>query len=538
MKKLISLIKVSLNHDMNIFKINSKKQSKASKILFPLVLTAYLMLIMGTYSEMLIEALAPMHLEFIVLSVFGLIVSFISLLEGIYKSSSLLFNCKDDNMLLSLPLRKSTILFIRIFKFYVFELLYNSLFLLPAMVIYAYHVNPSWTFYLSSLIALLILPVIPIVLSCIIGFIITYLSSKVKGKNIFQSIISIIFVLAIMVMSFKMQSFAEGIVEKAASINDIIVKLYYPVGAYISLVNNFDIGTLLIYIFSHIIIFAIITLILGKIYFKINSSFKKETKVHHKNVNYVNKKRSRASAFVHKELNKFLTTPVFITNAGIGLVIFILICIITSLKFDSVVASMIKDNPEASIDMIKSYLPLALFGLVAFSSFMTSITSSMISLEGKSFRLLKSFPISSTKIVMYKVLTALIIMVPCLILGDLIVFIRFGFNIIDMILIVLASIILPLTTQLIGIIINLKYPKVDATNDTEVVKQSMSSAISVFIGMGLLAITGGGMLTLFGFKTPNYIIMLIVIVIYSLISILLRIYLSKNCEKYFNEIVA
>ena len=54
MKPLLSLIKVSLNHDMNIFKINSKKQSKLSKILLPIILTGYIMGIFGVYSNELI----------------------------------------------------------------------------------------------------------------------------------------------------------------------------------------------------------------------------------------------------------------------------------------------------------------------------------------------------------------------------------------------------------------------------------------------------------------------------------------------------
>ena len=41
MNKIISLIKVSFNHDMNIFKINTKKQSNCSKIILPLLITLY-----------------------------------------------------------------------------------------------------------------------------------------------------------------------------------------------------------------------------------------------------------------------------------------------------------------------------------------------------------------------------------------------------------------------------------------------------------------------------------------------------------------
>ena len=55
MKKLLSLIKVSLNHDMNIFKINGKKQSKFAKVGLPIIITIYIMIVLGVYSFKLLE---------------------------------------------------------------------------------------------------------------------------------------------------------------------------------------------------------------------------------------------------------------------------------------------------------------------------------------------------------------------------------------------------------------------------------------------------------------------------------------------------
>ena len=66
---------------------------------------------------------------------------------------------------------------------------------------------------------------------------------------------------------------------------------------------------------------------------------------------------------------------------------------------------------------------------------------------------------------------------------DIIFFINFKLEIIDYILIILVSIVAPTISSLLGLIINLKYPKMDATSDTEVVKQSISSMISVLSGI-------------------------------------------------------
>ena len=138
---------------------------------------------------------------------------------------------------------------------------------------------------------------------------------------------------------------------------------------------------------------------------------------------------------------------------------------------------------EISITEIKAMMPKIFYGFVVFISCMTSITSSMISLEGKSFNITKSLPVSTEKILLAKVLTSNIISIPVILLSDIIFFIVFKVAIMDIVFILLASIIIPTFTALIGILMNLKYPKMDATSDTEVVKQSMSSMVAVFIGM-------------------------------------------------------
>ena len=51
---------------------------------------------------------------------------------------------------------------------------------------------------------------------------------------------------------------------------------------------------------------------------------------------------------------------------------------------------------------------------------MKSITSSMISLEGKTFSILKSLPVKPYTIIKSKILTAVLIMIPCILIGDII----------------------------------------------------------------------------------------------------------------------
>ena len=119
MKKYFSLIRASMSEGMNLFKIKSKNKTGISKMILPIFLAFVLMGVMFSYSKSIMEQLQEVHMEFVLLTLFILLTSILTLIEGIYKSGSLLFKCKDDNLLLSLPIKKSVVLFIRILKFYV-----------------------------------------------------------------------------------------------------------------------------------------------------------------------------------------------------------------------------------------------------------------------------------------------------------------------------------------------------------------------------------------------------------------------------------
>ena len=519
MKKLFSLIRASMTEGMNLFKISTKKKNFFTQVLLPILLILMLMGVMYSYSELIMEELHKVNMEFVLLTLFVILTSLMALIEGVYKSGSLLFNCKDDNLLLSLPIKKSTVLFIRVFKFYAFELLYNSVFLAPAMIVYARYVHPDAMFYVVSIIGLLVFPIIPILISCLIGTVITFISSKFKGKNYVQTIFIFVFLLGVIYYSYNSEDLFSNIAKNASSINDFITKLYYPAGVYIELITSFNVVKLLEFIFVHLGIFIITIILIGKLYFKVNSSVK-AIKVSKTKKEYKIKTATPMKAIIKKEFNRFLNSPVFITNAGFGPILFIAGCILASVK----------------LDQFKSYSAIVMFGFICFTSFMTSITSSMISLEGKSFGILKSLPITPYKIVQAKVLTAILIILPCILIGDIIIFVRFGFDLWSILLILIATILFPLVAETFGIIINLKYPKMDAQNDTEIVKQSMSSMISVFSGMAIFGITAFLLYKAWDAKIPINLIMLIFTGVYVLIYLGLMVLLHKICDKSFDNI--
>lgn len=538
MKKLYSLIKACMTSDMSLFKIKTKKNGKRSALL-PLFIALYLMFVIWSSANVMFEKLAPMNLAPFLLALASFGISIMTIIEGIYKSGSLIFNAKDDDLLLSLPIKRSTVLFIRVFKFYTFELLFNSLFLLPIMVAYIrWGSNITWTYFLTSLLMLLLLPIIPIVISCIIGALTSSLSSRFKYKNAVEIIISMIFLIGILYFSFNVEGLFNYITENANSINDIITKIYYPAGIYAKLVADFKILDLLIFILVNIFIFLIFIYSLSKVYFKINSRLKKAV-VSNKKVNVADlviKSHSKTYSLIKKEINTFFKTPVFIINAGFALVLFILGSIIVSIRFDSAL-NLLTNMKEFNItkELIINNISILILILITLAAFMTSITNSVISLEGKSISILKSLPIKVKTILMSKVLAALTITAPVILLGDIILFIRFKITIIESILLIILSILMPLVSHFIGIIVNLKYPKLEWESTTEVVKQSTSSFIAVMIGMLLFIITVGIISSVIG-SISSSIILVLATIIFMIIDLILYLYLINKGKQNFSDL--
>ena len=67
-------------------------------------------------------------------------------------------------------------------------------------------------------------------------------------------------------------------------------------------------------------LFIITIFIIGRVYFNINSSAK-SIKRSKSNKNYKIKTLTPMRALIKKEFNRFINSPVFVTNAGFGLVL-------------------------------------------------------------------------------------------------------------------------------------------------------------------------------------------------------------------------
>ena len=175
--------------------------------------------------------------------------------------------------------------------------------------------------------------------------------------------------------------------------------------------------------------------------------------------------------------------------------------------------------------MIKNYLPTAFYFIILFMGSSIRITSSSISLERKTINILKSLPVDEKMVLKSKILACYIITLPILIILSILFIIRFKVSILYSGLILILNIVIIRLMSCIGLIVNLKYPNMNASNDTEAMKQNIGSLIYAFIGILIFA---GSMIAVY--ILSNHIQRIIVLILHLML-------LSAASEKLYTYLM-
>ena len=542
MGKFFTLLKASLTEGMSLFKVRTRKTGKEKSGAGLVVgLSALIAFSVGFYVLGILEGLNGTGRESSLLAVFVLAATLLTVIEGIYKSESLLFNCKDDDLLLSLPISRREIIWLRLLKFYLFELAYNSLFLAPMMVVYAIRVPVEPTFYLVSFVTLVLMPIIPILFSCLVGTAIACFSARFKKNNFVKVLLSFLMIMLIMAASFGLSFMShthEGLEVLGniyAEVGERVAQFYYPAGAYMKLATDFKIGELLVFVLINIVVTVLVVILISLVYFKVNSRLKISQNVKRKVEAKEFKARRPVFALMRKELNRFFGSTVFVTNAGFGLIMFLVGIGAICWKFNDL-ERLFSEDSAITFAEVKAMLPVGVYLWMSFMTLMTFITGAMISLEGKRINILKTLPVRATTILEAKVFAALTIILPPVLIGDLVAAIWFKFGIVETALLLLGSITIPSAMQIWGILVDLKNPMLDAENDAEVVKQSRNTLVLTVSAFAMVGVTMGIAGVMFLFKMSKILILGSITGIFVVLLFILVLRLRKKAGEWFGRI--
>jgi len=202
-----------------------------------------------------------------------------------------------------------------------------------------------------------------------------------------------------------------------------------------------------------------------------------------------NRKRPRSPfrALVEREAARYLATPVYLMNTGLGLA-----GLVVGGGAAAIMGEKLRTLP---LPVSPALLAAAAMGFLLST---VTITGSSVSLEGSRLWILKEAPLAAGTVLRAKAAFQLLLAWPCVLLGT--AGAGWGLRLApaEWGALLAAGLAFALCCALLGLACNLCLPKLDALNDMAVVKQSAASLAAAFGGMGLWLACAGGAWVLSG----------------------------------------
>lgn len=270
---------------------------------------------------------------------------------------------------------------------------------------------------------------------------------------------------------------------------DIPLLIYFFVPTSILLFNAVVTGSIiwfLLFIVASIVALSLTVLLLSLFFKIINQGLNNNKKTAYKQRKIRYRQKGALGSLLHLEVKNYFNTTIYVFNTMFGLILLVIASIAGLIMYFT--------NPQLIAMFTSDMIFIMLILFFCFSCGLSLTTNSSISLEGRNLYIKKSLPLKYSQIFLSKILLNLVIVLPFLILSYLLilpVLIDLQFSILAMVSIFLVPLIFVVVLSIMALMINLWFPKLQYTTETEVVKQSLSVLITVFLGMifmGLFAV--------------------------------------------------
>lgn len=405
----------------------------------------------------------------------------IGIVTTMLRANAALFGYRDYDLMMSLPVSANKVMLSRLISLYCTELLFSAFVMLPVGIVYAIFAKPIAFYYVAFIVTFFLIPLIPLTLSAFIGLLVARVGASFKHKNLVTTILGLAALCLIMAFSFDikgMQNLVVNFSDIGVSIANAIHRLY-PVSVwYEAALCDGDALSLALFAIVSLGAFLLLAFLLGKYNKSLYGWLTKASTRSNYKVGRLKASRP-VVALYKKELRRYGASPIYIMNTAAGSILMTLACIALLASGGDLSAIENEMEMQGLSEMLSVAAP---YFLALFVS-MSNTTASSISIEGKSFWLLKSLPIQFADIIYAKSLLSLTITVPAILVNATILSLVLHSSPIQTAANILIPLAVALFMPLIGLIANLMWPKFDWSNEAQIVKQGAPVAVSMFGGM-------------------------------------------------------
>ena len=339
---------------------------------------------------------------------------------------------------------------------------------------------------------MLLISVFVLTLSCALGWVVAKISLKLKNKSFITVVISLAFIGGYYFFYFKAQTLIQDLLANAAVYGEKIKGTAYPLYLF-GKVGTGDAFAMAVVSAVILALFALMWALISRSFLKIVTSSVHTSKKEYKETAV--KQKSMAAALLAKEFGRFTSSPNYMLNCGLGILL-LPIAGVMLLWQGGAVISVFNEVFGARTGST----PVLLCAAVCMLAFMNDRAAPSVSLEGKSLWLMQSLPVTPWQVLRAKLGMQLILTgIPVLFCTACIAFI-YPYTPLELFLMVLVPMSYVLLSALFGLFLGLKMPNLSWTSEITPIKQSASVTIALFSGFGYTALLCAGFMLMNGWK--------------------------------------
>ena len=166
----------------------------------------------------LCEPLVAIGYGWLYFAIIGMVAIVLGAFGSVFNTHSTLYLAKDNDLLLALPIPVSKILFARISGVYLMGLMYELIAMVPALIIWFVYADLTVLGVIFSLLIPFVLSVFVLTLSCVLGWVVALVSSKIKNKSFITVILSLAFIAAYYFFYMRAYEMLMSIVTNAEAV--------------------------------------------------------------------------------------------------------------------------------------------------------------------------------------------------------------------------------------------------------------------------------------------------------------------------------
>ena len=524
------LLKKQLSEIFRSYFYDAKKNKPRSKASTVSLIVLYVLLMVGVIGGMFtlfsIGLCAPLHeagLDWLYFTLFALVGVLMGVFGSVFNTFSGLYQAKDNDLLLSLPIPVRTLMASRLLTVYLMGLMYSAVVILPAVIVYWVTVSAAPMALLGGVLLTALISIFVLTLSCALGWVVAKVSRKLKHKSFITVIVSLAGLAIYYFFVFKAQTAIEQLVANAAVYGEKIKGAAHPLYIF-GLTGTGDVTAMLLSAAVIIALFALTWTLLSHSFLQITTASGASGKAVYREKAV--KRRSIDGALFGKELARFTASPNYMLNSGLGILLLPISGILLLWKGGTVVPLL----NEVFASQSGCAEVLLCTGVCAIAS-MNDMATPSVSLEGKSLWLAQSLPVKPWQVLRAKLkvqlaLTALPALVP-------LVCMTFILPVTAALPLVFAEALAYITfSACLGLTLGVARANLTWTSELMPIKQSLAVTIALFGGW-LYAIAFAGLYLWQGWKLGAAAYLAIAAAVtFAVTALLLRWLKTKGAQRF------